>query len=131
MALFFRKVQRQNPADKSAPKLWYAVLKRIGMVKEKQVAKQIADETTLNPKEAELAIGQLPKVVLNNLLAGYTVQLGELGSFRLTVQSKGSETEEGVSARNVKKVNLRFTPSESFSEAIQKAEIRDAASLSK
>lgn len=130
MAIFYNKIQRINPSDKSKPALWYAVLKSVGMVKEKQVAREIADETTLNPKEAELAIGQLPKVVINNLLAANTVQLGDLGSFRLTAESEGSATEAEVSASNIKNLNVRFTASESLKEALKKATIKDASSLS-
>jgi len=53
-------------------------------VKEREIAKQIADETTLNPKEAEMAVSQLLKVVVNILLHGGTVQLGSLCLFRVT-----------------------------------------------
>lgn len=48
---------------------------------EHEVAKLVADETTLNPKEAEKAVYQLEKVMERLLLDGHTVQLGELGSF--------------------------------------------------
>ena len=52
MALFFKRVQRVNPSNPAAPKRWYPILKSIGLVKEKEVAKMLAVETTLNPKEA-------------------------------------------------------------------------------
>ncbi len=58
------------------------------MVREKEVAKLLADETTLNPKEAEFAIAQLQKVVINLLLNGNTVQLGDLGGFRITLHTR-------------------------------------------
>lgn len=85
MPIFFNRVQRGNPRDESAPKKWYLVPKSIGLLKEKEVAKQIiADETTLNPKEAEISIYQLLKVIIRALLNGQTVQLDELGTLRLT-----------------------------------------------
>ncbi len=90
-------------------------------LKEKAVSKKISDETTLNPKEAEMAIYQLPKVIIDGLLNGQTVQLGELGSFRLTVSGKGMESEEDVDANCVKQVNIRFMPSSSLKAALQKA----------
>ena len=88
---------------------------------EKQVAKEIADETTLNPKEAEMAIYQFQKVLTKALLDGKTVQLGELGSFQVTVKSKGVNKESEVNASLVEKVNLRFTPSAALKENLQKA----------
>jgi nucleoid DNA-binding protein len=56
----------------------------LGLVKEKEVAKLSADETTLNSKEAKMILYQLLKVIVHLLLEGHTVQSGELGSFRLT-----------------------------------------------
>ena len=51
MPVLFNKVERVNPQDKSAQRKWYPVIRSITRITEKQVAKEIADETTLNPKE--------------------------------------------------------------------------------
>jgi predicted histone-like DNA-binding protein len=99
------------------------------MVKEKQLAKLLADETTLNPKEAEMAMYQLLKVTVNLLLDGHTVQLGELGSFRLTARGEGAETEAEVNANNIKSVQVHFISSEALREQIKKAVFKDASSL--
>ena len=124
MALFYNKVQRANPSNPDAPKKWYPVLKSIGRMTEKQVAKEIADETTLNPKEAEMAIYQFQKVLTKALLDGKTVQLGELGSFQLTIKSKGVDNESGVTASLVEKINLRFSPSNDLKNNLKKAQFK-------
>ena len=124
MALFYNKVQRANPSNPAAPKKWYPVLKSIGRVTEKQVAKEIADETTLNPKEAEMAIYQFQKVLTKALLDGKTVQLGELGSFQLTIKSKGVENESAVTASLIEKINLRFAPSTDMKNNFKKAQFK-------
>jgi predicted histone-like DNA-binding protein len=99
------------------------------LVREREIAKKLAEETTLNPKEAEMAISQLKKVVIELLLEGHTVQLGELGSFRLTITADGSTTEREVTANKIKKVNVRFTASEEFRTAMGKASFTDISSL--
>ncbi|MDR3260738.1 MAG: HU family DNA-binding protein [Tannerella sp.] len=129
MPLIYKKVQRGNPRDPSAPKLWYPILKSLGLVKEKQVAKLLADETTLNPKEAEMALYQLLKVLVRLLLDGHTVQLGELGTFRLVVRSEGSEKEEEVNATKIKHLQLHFTASGETREQLSHATYKDAATL--
>lgn len=129
MSLFYNKVQRGNPSDPAAPKKWYVILKSVGHLEEKQVAKEIAEETTLNPKEAEMALYQFEKILLRALLDGKTVQLGELGSFQLTINSTGVDTEAEVGAQLIEKVNLRFTPAKTVKEALEKAEFRSADSL--
>lgn len=130
MALFYKAVQRYTqPGDPTSPKKWYVILKSLGMKKEKDVAKAISDETTLNPKEAEMAIYQYQKVLLNFLLDGHTVQMGELGTFQLTVKSEGVENESDISASQVQKINIRFSPSASLKESISKATLKPTKDL--
>ena len=72
MALFFRKIQKKNMKDPDGPKLWYPVLRSVGVVGEKELGILLANETTLNPKEAEMAIHQLQKIdKLNAIRAKY------------------------------------------------------------
>ncbi|MDR2927728.1 MAG: HU family DNA-binding protein, partial [Cytophagaceae bacterium] len=112
MPIFFNKTERSKPFDPNAPKRWYPVIKSTGMIKEREVAKLLADETTLNPKEAEMAVSQLLKVVTGQLLEGKTVQLGSLGSFRLTASTVASDSEAEVTAAKISKINVRFSESE-------------------
>jgi predicted histone-like DNA-binding protein len=99
------------------------------MVKEREVAKLLADETTLNAKEAEMAVSQLLKVVTTLLLNGSTVQLGSLGSFRVTATTEGADTEVAVTAANIKKINVRFSESEDLKKLLEKATFKDTATL--
>lgn len=131
MPLLFNKVQRGNPAKPDEPKKWYLSLKSLGLIGEKEVAKQIADETTLNPKEAEMALAQFEKILQRLLLDGHTVQLGDWGYFKLTMNCDGAATEKEAVVANVKKINIRFQAGKGLQEAINKATFIPASSLSK
>ncbi|MDD3281177.1 MAG: DNA-binding protein, partial [Bacteroidales bacterium] len=123
------KIKKKNLKDPEGPKLWYPVLRSVGVVTEKELAKLLADETTLNPKEAEMSIYQLQKVLLRVMLDSKTVRLGELGNFRLTASTEGSETMEEVSPEKIKKINLRFLATKSVREALQKATFKPVETL--
>jgi predicted histone-like DNA-binding protein len=99
-------------------------------VKEKGVAKFLSEETTLNPSEAEMAISQLFKVIVRLLLDGYTVQLGPLGTFRLTAHTSGAATEAEVTAALIRKLTVRFTESADLKAAIAKADFIGIDSMS-
>jgi predicted histone-like DNA-binding protein len=129
MALFFKRVQRGNPSNPTAPKKWYPILKSVGMVKEKEVTQLLADETTLNPKEAEMSIYQLLKVIIRLLLEGHSVQLDDLRSFRLTARREGSDTEREVNATKIKSVHVHFIPSDAPHNEINDATFRDIAAM--
>lgn len=129
MPLFYNKVQRANPMDKDAPKKWYPTLKSVGMMGEKEVARKIADETTLNPKEAEMALAQLEKVLIEALLNGQTVNIGSWGSFQLTISAEGADTEKDATPTKIRKINVRFQAGKALKEAVAKATFRPAKDL--
>ena len=129
MALFYNRVMRKKPGDLSDPGKWYLTLRSIGLVGAEELGISASDETTLNPKEAEMAYSQLFKVLLKYLLGGHTVKLAGLGSFKLTLSCEGSDTEAEAVPSKVKNINVRFMPSQSFSEAINKATFKDVKVL--
>ena len=129
MPILFNKVERVNPMDKTAPKRWFPVLRTITRTTEKQVAKEIADETTLNPKEAEMALSQLEKVLIRNLLASNSVQLGDWGTFHLTCNGTGADTKEGVTAASINKLNVRFVAGKGLNSALAGATFIPAENL--
>lgn len=121
MAILLKTVMRKNPMDQDAPPKYYPVQKTVHMVDETSVAEQIADETTLNPAEALMAIRQLRKILLRELMNSNSVQLGNWGSFGITLSTQGAETPEQVKATHVKQVKVNFTPGTEMKEALKKA----------
>ncbi len=129
MALFFKKVERSNPRDIKAPKKWYASLKSVGLKREKEIAILASEGTTLDPKEAQLAYSRFGKVVIQALLDGHTVEIEDLGTFRLTVHSEGVDKKEQLTANNIKEVNLRFVPFKTTKKTLQKATFKDLETM--
>ena len=68
-------------------------------------AKLVSDETTLNPKETEMAVYHLKKVFERLLLNDHTVQPG---SFSLSISGEAWNGKKEVTPDKNKKVNLRF-----------------------
>jgi len=128
MSILFNKIERANPQNREVKK-WYPSLKTVSRVSEKEVAKQIADETTLNRKEAEMALDQFQKVLITNLLASNSVKLGDWGSFHLRCKSEGSDAKEAVTAAKIKSLTLHFTPGKEPQDALKSASFLPAESL--
>lgn len=101
---------------------WYVTQVTTAQVDETQVAMDLADETTLNPSEAMMAIRQLRKILLRRLLGGESVKLGNWGSFSVTLSSTAADKKEDLTARNIKSVNLNFQPDDAFKTDLQKAQ---------
>jgi predicted histone-like DNA-binding protein len=124
MAVLFNKIQRSDPRNPAGPRKWYLVLKSMSTKRTREVAQRMADETTMNPKEAEMALYELVKVVIQILIEGSTVQIDDLGTFYLTGNSSASDTEEEVTAHNCNAIHIRFRPDDALQAEINKAQLK-------
>ena len=52
--------------------------------------------------------------LVEQLLNGNKIQLGELGTFSISLSSEGAESIEKFTAKNIKGVNILFTPGVDF-----------------
>lgn len=72
----------------------------------------IADEAeslcTLTKADIVAVLASLQEVVMKHLREGRSVRLGMIGSFRLSLQSKGMQTMEACVMTPIKKINCRF-----------------------
>jgi predicted histone-like DNA-binding protein len=121
MAILYSKIQRINPQDKTAEKKWYIVPNRVELKSEKEIATALTKNTTMNVGEASMAINEVQSVILNSLLDGYTVKMGDWGTFRITLNYEGAETRETCTVDRIKNVNIRFFPGKLMKEALAKA----------
>lgn len=131
MPIIYNKLSRKHPGKPEEGQKWYLYCKTVGMVDEAEVARQIADETTLNPKEAEMAISLLRKVILRNLLEGRMVRLGDWAYFYPTIQCEGAATEEEAVPARIRKLAMHVAYDQSFQQELDKATYISAQSLAR
>lgn len=131
MAIFLEKQEKANLQKPEEPKKWYLYSKSIGTIDESEVARQIAEETTLNPKEAEMALAQLRKVVLRNLQNSYTVRLGDWAYFYNTVHSNASKTKEEAISSKITQVKMHLGYEKAFQEELDKSAFIFAETIQK
>ena len=112
-------------------KKWYPRLKSISLASEKEVASIISDETTLNPKEAEMALAQMEKALLILLKAGRTVRLGDWATIRVTARAEGSDTEDECGPSKIKQLRPHCMFSKDFMRKLQEATFQNADTLQK
>ena len=60
--------------------------------------------------------------LVEQLLNGNKIQLGELGTFGISLSCEGAENVEKFTAKNIKAVNIIFTPGEDFENLLGRAE---------
>ncbi|MGV8090347.1 MAG: hypothetical protein AB2L24_00595 [Mangrovibacterium sp.] len=121
MSILYSKVQRINPLDREGAKKWYIVPNRVQQKSEKEIALFLTKNTTLSVGEALMVINELQSVILSYLLDGYSVQMGDWGSFQITINCEGTETPEACTTDHIKSINIRFRPGKAMRESLAKA----------
>ena len=76
--------------------------------------------TSLTYMEAATAIDYLFNSIPRLLELGLTVQLGELGYFKVSIKSNGSDVEEDAIPDKIKSMHLRFIPGAGIRERVNK-----------
>lgn len=89
------------------------------------MAEQIEKQSTVSLPDIKGVLDALQEVVLEAMADGYSVRLGDLGSFRLTCNaSNGADAPELVTTKQVRKFSVRFTPSGAMQQKLGCADAR-------
>ena len=72
-------------------------------------------------------ISDMCECLVEQLLNGNKVQLGELGTFGISISCEGAESIEKFTSKNIKEVNILFTPGVDFENLINRAEFNPVA----
>ena len=122
MTVNYAVIQRVKPGDPEAPRKYYAVTQSSGEVSLREPAEQIAEISTVSSIDTYAVLESLLKVIPDHMLDSKIVRLGDFGSFRLTLASEGTDTEEGFAKSNIKRIKLNFRPGKEIQKALKTAE---------
>lgn len=109
MTYLYKPLARKN--FKVGKMQYYPAPMPAAMTSFEQLAAEISAKCTLTRADAIGVLKELEMQLLQTLLSGYTVRLGNLGAFRLTTRSVYVENVEDVGVDLVKKVRVRYVPS--------------------
>lgn len=73
-------------------------------------------------------LSDMCECLVEQLLNGNRIQLGELGTFGITISSTPAESLDKFTAKNIKAVNILFTPGVDFDNLLGRSEFNLVAS---
>lgn len=103
--LSFYPQARKNPVTKGI--LYYAQKITYTNVSPLQLVQRIVANTGIPSASINAAVSAITDSVINFVLNGHSVQIGDIMSIRGTVSSAGVPTRDEVTARQVKRLNFR------------------------
>ena len=112
-----KMVQRKNPQKKSEVK-YYASPVNAGKKTLRDIARDIAGRSSLTRGDIENVLANFMDCLPHYLRDGFSVQLGEFGTMRLTLSSEGAATEKAFKTEKIKP-RVTFTPGVELKAALR------------
>ncbi|PRD49381.1 HU family DNA-binding protein [Sphingobacterium haloxyli] len=120
MAIKFNVHEIGSNIDPTAPKKFYLRPISSGEKTLDDLAANISHSCSLTESDVYAVLQSLVREIPRAIADGYIVRLGNLGSFRMSVNSTGSAKKEDVSELNVQKRRLIFHPSKRLKKELEK-----------
>jgi predicted histone-like DNA-binding protein len=112
-----KMVPRKNPQKKSEVK-FYASPVNAGKKTLRDIAKDIAGRSSLTRGDIENVLTNFMECLPSYLRDGFSVQLGEFGTMRLTLSSEGALDEKTFKTETIKP-RVTFTPGVELKAALR------------
>ena len=112
-----KMVQRKNPQKKSEVK-YYASPVNAGKKTLRDIAHDIAGRSSLTRGDIENVLSNFMDCLPHYLRDGFSIQLGEFGTMRLTLSSEGAATEKAFKTEKIKP-RVTFTPGVELKAALR------------
>lgn len=118
MAVKLKKIQKKNPLHLNIVK-WYLTQEKTGTVGMNEIAKEIEGRSALSIGDVQSVLSNMVEIMPLFLKLGQTIKLEGFGTFRITVQSDGTDTAEELNAGHIKGVKLVFQPSMELKRSLE------------
>jgi len=124
MSVKFSVNPKKDPRDQSADPKYYATVKSVGRADTYTIAKSINSISTVSSVDTAAVLEAFLTVVPDKLAEGNIVELGDFGTFRLSISSEGAALAGDVTARSITDTRVIFTPGKRFKQVLDNIEFQ-------
>ena len=111
-------IERRRPGTKTGPGKFYASPVNVGKKNLRDIAYDIAGRSSLTRGDIENVLSNFMDCLPHYLRDGFSVQLGEFGTIRLTLSSEGAATVKAFKTETIKP-RVTFTPGVELKSALR------------
>ena len=124
MPVKFNATPKKDPRNLTAEPKYYATVKSDGRADTINIATSISNMSTVSNGDTLAVLETFLTVVPEKLADNKIVELGDFGTFRITVSSEGAATPEEVTSRSITEVHVVFTPGKRFKQLLDTIEFQ-------
>jgi predicted histone-like DNA-binding protein len=115
----YRKVSKKDPRNPGGAPKWYANPVNSGRMGIKEFSKEISGRSSLTAGDVANVLSNFVEELPVFLMLGMSIKLGEFGTLRLTISSKGADSPEEFTVANINGVRVVFTPGVDLKKALE------------
>jgi predicted histone-like DNA-binding protein len=115
----YKLVKRKNPQDRQSPGKWYATAVNDGKIAQQEIAVDIVNLSSLSRGDVSNVINSLIDTIPKYLLLNKSVNLGELGTFRISFSSEGVDNPEDFTVDKISGARILFLPSTELKKKLE------------
>ncbi len=116
----YRLIQKINPLKPDSQRKWYASPIKAGTINNYKLSKRIASRSSLTRGDVMNVIENMVDEIPKYLMDGYSVNLINFGTLRLSLSSEGVIDSEHFTPKHINNVRVVFTPSPELKSTLQK-----------
>jgi len=110
MTIIYRTIPRINPREPQLAARHYASAVPQSKTDIKKISKAISERTSLDHVDTQAVILATVDMIIAELQEGRAVQLGNLGSFSISLSSEGAVSGEKFNSASIKKARIIYRP---------------------
>jgi len=111
-------IERRKPGTKTGPGKFYASPVNVGRKTLDDIARDISGRSSLTRGDISNVLYNFIDCLPHYLRDGFSIQLGEFGTMRLTLSSEGAATEKAFKTEKIKP-RVTFTPGVELKTALR------------
>ncbi|WP_400191399.1 HU family DNA-binding protein [Hymenobacter sp. B81] len=124
MPIEYSLAERGNPGKPTEPKKFYATARSQGEATVRGIAERINQMSTVSTIDVMAVLEAFFQTVPRELADGRIVRFGDFGSFFVSLQGEGADSEKEFNVALINNVRVQFRPGRLFEQTIQGAELR-------
>lgn len=124
--IYFNVIKRKNPKDGTVK--YYAQAYGRRVISQKELMDDVEKQTSLTSGDVKNAIDSLLYVIKKNLSDGRSVKLDGIGTFSVSIKSRGVSNKKDFTTADVKRKMINFRASTDLREYINQSSVADWSS---
>ena len=123
MSVKYKVIERGEPGVVGGgTKKFYASLINSGNHNIEKLTQRIQQMSTVTGVDIRAVLYAIAVIVPELLSEGHIVNIGDLGTFRLSVSSSGADTQEEFTIGDIRRSRILFRPGSNFSKMLSNLE---------